>query len=72
MQDELHFHRGRPKSRDEVGEFSLHHIEHCFEYLRQNIECISDMTIEWADPEAMDPQINGNGVSHQCRKKVGY
>lgn len=64
-------------SPDPSVSMDLHHIEHCFDYLRQNIECISDMAIEWADPfpnKLIEHQyhINGYGVFHQCRRKVSY
>lgn len=52
----------------------LHHIEHCFDYLRQAIQCASDMTIEWAvsQPDELENpyHINGYGVQHRCRKLV--
>ncbi|KAH8596221.1 hypothetical protein B0O99DRAFT_621293 [Bisporella sp. PMI_857] len=73
IRDEYHSlqSRANPGRRAEADPGpSLHHIEHCFDYLRQNIECVSDMTIEWADQDPeKDPQINGYGVSHVCRKK---
>lgn len=73
IRDQYHSMQGMLKHdrRDDHGD--LHHIEHCFDYLRQNIECVSDMTIEWADKERTnkeDLQINGYGISHQCRKRV--
>lgn len=50
------------------------HIVHCFDYLRQAIECAADMTIEWADlSDPHDPKINGWGITHQqCRDHVGF
>ena len=73
IRDEYHSMQGRHKRDRRDGHGDIHHIEHCFDYLRQNIECVSDMTIEWADKERTrngDLQINGYGINHQCRKKV--
>ncbi|KUJ21547.1 uncharacterized protein LY89DRAFT_767551 [Mollisia scopiformis] len=60
-------------SLDTMTKRRIHHIEHCFDYLRQSVECVSDMTIEWADPEPDELgnlyHINGYGVLHQCRKR---
>lgn len=47
------------------------HADHCFDYLRQSLECIADTTIEWGRLYNIDGTvtgaINGYGVTHQCR-----
>jgi hypothetical protein len=45
------------------------HIAHCFDYLRQAIQCAGDMTIEWANLTDPNHQhIDGWGVPHrECR-----
>lgn len=52
----------------------FHHITHCFDYLRQTVECNADMTVEWAaeEPDELGGlyHINGYGMSHQCRSRV--
>lgn len=58
-----------PRSDGEEAFFHSH-VEHCWSYLRQIIDCNSDMTVEAAEPGRIHPRINGFGVIHQCRKKV--
>lgn len=51
----------------------MQQIDGCFDYLRQNIECISDMTVEWPNSHSDELghfQIDGIGLKHQCRKQV--
>ena len=71
---EITSHGEGEESLDKMTARPVHHIEHCFDYLRQNIQCNSDMTIEWADPKPDELgnlyHINGYGVQHQCRKRV--
>lgn len=40
------------------------HIGHCFDYLRQGIQCAGDLALEWASPSG--GAVVGWGVSHQC------
>lgn len=42
------------------------HIGHCFDYLRQAIQCAGDMTLETAIPND-DGAVDGWGIEHQCR-----
>ena len=57
--------------------FRAHVVEDCFDYLRQKIFCVADMTVEGA-AEGLDDDGFGNrdridgfeGVEHQCRVKV--
>ena len=42
------------------------HIGHCFDYLRQAIQCAGDMTLEPAMP-GDEGAVDGWGVLHQCR-----
>jgi hypothetical protein len=74
IRDQYHSMQGKHTDNRRDSHGDLHHIEHCFDYLRQNIECVSDMTLEWADKERTkngDLQINGYGIIHKCRNKVG-
>lgn len=52
----------------------FHHIDHCFHYLRENIRCNRDMTLEWAAdyPGELSNlhHIDGYGIQHQCRNQV--
>jgi hypothetical protein len=56
----------------------LDHLETCFDYLRQKIFCIGDMTLEWpthgGDPNRSDHdfRIDGFGIEHRCSSKVGF
>jgi hypothetical protein len=74
LRDEFHCVKGEldacePRSKGEEAFFHSH-VEHCWSYLRQIIDCNSDMTVEAAEPGSIHPRINGFGVNHQCRKKV--
>jgi len=45
------------------------HLSHCFDYLRQNILCNMDMTLEYpTDGE----NIDGYMIAHQCKKREPY
>jgi hypothetical protein len=52
----------------------LEHISHCFDYIRQMIQCHGDTTIEWASEEVNEEEvmlkINGYGIPHQCKNWV--
>jgi len=45
----------------------LWHIGHCFDYIRQSIQCAGDMSLEWPI------EVNGNNLiagwdnPHECR-----
>lgn len=43
------------------------HVQHCFDYIRQGIQCAGDMTLEV--PTSLDgkPLYNGWGTTHQCK-----
>ncbi|KAK5996700.1 hypothetical protein PT974_02040 [Cladobotryum mycophilum] len=41
------------------------HLEHCFDFLRQDILCASDLTLEPLDPGYV--QSDGQGVEHECK-----
>ena len=43
---------GKALSHDDVQ----HHLEHCFDYLRQAIMCAGDMSLEGARIEPMDQE----------------
>ena len=46
--------------KEQVG-----HAQHCIEYLRQNIICAADTTLEPIKPE--DNGVDGFGNKHNCR-----
>jgi Mycotoxin biosynthesis protein UstYa len=50
----------------------IDHIGHCFDYVRQSIQCSADMTISWANlTEPERPHIDGWDIPHrQCRDWV--
>ena len=47
----------------------LVHLFHCVDYLRQNILCQADTTLEWQS-ESNSELIDGYGPPHQCRNWV--
>jgi hypothetical protein len=59
------------RSRDwELDEGALGHMDHCFNYLRNEVMCASDLTLEgqaqtlgWMDRDGTD----GTGGTHVCR-----
>ena len=42
------------------------HIGHCFDYLRQAIQCAGDMTLESTMPGDQGA-VDGWGITHHCR-----
>lgn len=48
------------------GERNDYHAAHCFEYLRNQIMCMSDMTLEGSE-SVLD--ATGNGQAHMCRNR---
>jgi hypothetical protein len=62
---------GEPLNHDGVS-FTPFHIDHCFNYLRQAIECCADSTIEWARYSEFGQRkgIQGWGIPHnECRNR---
>ncbi|KKP00437.1 hypothetical protein THAR02_07467 [Trichoderma harzianum] len=49
----------------------LHHLMHCFDYLRQTVACTSDLTLEGISKESNDTffDIDGYGVEHMCKSQ---
>ncbi|KAI0160422.1 hypothetical protein GGR57DRAFT_519303 [Xylariaceae sp. FL1272] len=44
---------------------NVDHMEHCFDFIRQDILCAADMTLE---PLTEDyKQTDGQGIEHQCK-----
>jgi hypothetical protein len=41
------------------------HLNHCWDYLRQNIMCSADVTLEWY--KYNEPVGTGWGYQHQCK-----
>lgn len=48
------------------GERNDYHAAHCFEYLRTQILCMADMTLEGSE-SVLD--ATGNGQAHMCRNR---
>lgn len=48
------------------------HVHHCFDYLRQTLQCAGDMALEWPREEADGQRfaVDGWGVPHECRSWV--
>jgi hypothetical protein len=48
------------------------HMNHCFDYLRQTIQCGGDMTMEWPRTEASGARfaVDGWGIPHECKNWV--
>lgn len=62
---------GKPLDHDGVT-FSTFHMDHCFNYLRQAIECYADSTVEWAkvNKQGQRQGIQGWGIPHhECRDR---
>lgn len=62
---------GVPLDHDGVS-FSPFHMDHCFNYLRQSIECAGDLTVEWAkiNADGVRKGIQGWGIAHEgCRDR---
>ena len=62
---------GKPLDHDGVT-FSPFHMDHCFNYLRQAIECFADSTVEWAkiNERGQRRGIQGWGIPHdECRDR---
>lgn len=51
---------------------TLHHLLHCFDYLRQTISCVSDLTLEGLNEHSNETNfdIDGYGVVHECKSQV--
>lgn len=52
----------------ESKEAGIHHIRHCFDYLRQHIICAMDMRVEY--PTTNPKGINGYEIPRRCVKRV--
>ena len=62
-----------PPDNDFVARHQQYHMGHCFDYLRQTIQCHADMTVEWVTPDPVEPwryHVTGWDIPHQCRKWV--
>ncbi|PGH37036.1 hypothetical protein GX50_00019 [[Emmonsia] crescens] len=70
-QTDNHQHR-RDGSHLDMRLLNLLHVEHCFDYLRQGIQCSADSTVEWARVErnGKRKEIDGWGVPHHGCKDV--
>jgi len=45
------------------------HLNHCFDYLRQTIQCGGDMAMEWprTEPNGQRFAVDGWGIPHECK-----
>ncbi|KAI4799429.1 hypothetical protein E4T44_11617 [Aureobasidium sp. EXF-8845] len=45
------------------------HVSHCFDYLRQTLQCAGDMALEWPRKEEDGNRfaVDGWGIPHECR-----
>ncbi|KAH9203073.1 hypothetical protein DL95DRAFT_399693 [Leptodontidium sp. 2 PMI_412] len=55
---------------ESLKNFAQHHMKnnhanHCFDYLRQSLQCAADMSLEW--PEPGTKSTDGWGVPHLCK-----
>jgi hypothetical protein len=46
------------------------HANHCFDYLRQSLQCAADTSLEWPKPGTQI--VNGWGMPHLCRSWVSF
>ncbi|OAX81478.1 hypothetical protein ACJ72_04183 [Emergomyces africanus] len=71
-QTDNHQHRRGLSSLEDMTLLNLLHVEHCFDYLRQAIQCSADSTVEWARVEenGKRKQVDGWGVPHYGCKDV--
>lgn len=53
----------------ELPKGKLAHLFHCVDYLKQNILCQADTTLEWRS-ESNPEHVDGYGIPHQCRDWV--
>ena len=54
---------------DAVDAEKKHHVNHCFDYIRQAIMCAGDMSIEGVVP-GLTQDVSGYGFQHQCKSYV--
>lgn len=49
------------------------HLHHCFDYLRQSIQCSGDMSMEWprTEPDGRRFAVDGWKIPHECKDWVG-
>ena len=50
------------------------HMNHCFDYLRQTIQCGGDMAMEWprTEPNGLRIAVDGWGIPHECKDWVCF
>jgi len=63
---------GKSTSGSPLLPVTIGHLLHCVDYLRQSIECSSDLTLEWFELQDDGKghtwwAIPGDGAMHQCR-----
>lgn len=60
-------------SSSEEGAENIFHMEHCYEQLRQSLQCSSDVsTIAWSWSEKRQRMVGNVGSTHTCKnfKKI--
>lgn len=52
-----------------ITEMAKRHVEYCFDYVRQGIQCAGDVSVEGPDlvRVPLESPLRGWGVEHQCR-----
>ena len=53
----------------ELSMDKLPYFFHCVDYVKQNILCQADITLEWRS-ESNPEHVGGYGIPHQCRNWV--
>lgn len=46
--------------------FGFWHLKHCFDYVRQALQCAGDMSVEWPTDFNGKPIVVGWDVPHKC------
>ncbi|KAI0009997.1 hypothetical protein F4779DRAFT_639808 [Xylariaceae sp. FL0662B] len=58
-------HPHETRSSGGHSDHSISHVLHCFDYIRQGLQCAADVTLEKADASTMES--HGWGDTHVCR-----
>lgn len=51
----------------EATTHGLWHISHCFDYIRQGVQCAGDMSLEWPIQVNGESLVVGWNNPHECR-----
>ena len=64
----IEVHSSHDKEGKTKADADIHHLRHCFDYLRQHIICAMDMRLEY--PTTNPKGINGYAIPRKCVKRV--